>query len=233
MRSELVMEPETLAVERAPERGIPLWRYVAVIALLLATVPLVKMADNAQVGDEYARAVGLNQLPRQVAEWTGKDHTLDKVSLAELEPDDYLWRIYEDPNQIPLDLMVIYGHLKKTFHAPDFCLPGGGWQIVRKTEESVSTAGVPMRMSVFKIQAQIEGQTYQQMVLYAYLQGDNSTPSLVGHNWNLLKAHIQRDRSTGTFLRVVIPVVSTDEAAVARAKAFVTQIYPDLRKRVG
>jgi EpsI family protein len=215
------------------ERSASLVHYIVVAALLLAAMPLMKMAADAHVPDKYATGVGLNELPKQVDEWKGEDRKLDKLSLQELEPDDYVWRVYTDPNGIPLDFLVVYGHLKKTFHSPGFCLPGGGWQIDQKSEMPVDSGGLPMEMNLFHIQREYEGHDYKQVVLYTFVQGENSTPSLITHNLNLLKARMLHERSTGALVRVIIPVVSTDDVAIARAKDFINRIYPDVRKRIG
>lgn len=214
-------------------RPAALWHYLLVVALLLGALPAMKVAGTAHAPDRYATNVGLAKLPLRVAEWSGKNQELDSLSLKELQPDDYLWRTYTDPNGIPLDFMVVYGHLKKTFHSPGFCLPGGGWQIEQKSEMPVDSGGLPIDMNLFRIQRDFEGHTYKQIVLYAFVQGDRSTPSLITHNLNLLRAHMLRQRSTGALVRVVIPVVSTDDVAIARAKDFLRAVYPQVRERIG
>jgi EpsI family protein len=199
------------------------------------------MADGMKQPDEYSRDVGLKSLPASVGEWgavtfpgeKGINHELDKVSLDLLKPDDYVWRTYQDRIGVPLDFLVVYGHLKQTFHSPGFCLPGGGWQIMEKSDEPVSAGGLPIEMNLFLIQRVIQGQDVKQVVMYCFVQGDNATPSLVKHNWNLLMAHFRHTRRTGALVRVIIPVTSTQDAAVARAKDYITRIYPELRKRIG
>ena len=219
-------------VERA-NRPIALVHYIVVVVLLLGALPVLKMAGDAHVPDKYATNVGLNKLPMQVAEWNGEEMKLDDISLQQLQPDDYVWRTYTDPNGIPLDFMVVYGHLKQTFHSPGFCLPGGGWRIDLKSETPSKGGGLPIQMNLFQIQREYEGHSYRQIVLYAFLQGDRATPSLITHNLNLLRAHLRHERSTGALVRVIIPVVSTDDVALTRAKDFINRIYPDLRKRIG
>ena len=131
--------PVEAATARA-NRPISLVHYIVAVVLLLGAAPVMKMAGAAHVPDKYATNVGLDKLPLQVAEWKGKDIELDKVSLEELEPDDYVWRTYTDPNGIPLDFMVVYGHLKKTFHSP-----GLGTRLGRHVMSAgqVKVAGAP------------------------------------------------------------------------------------------
>lgn len=229
MPSETVV-PVAIEV-RTPPIGVMRW--IIVLALFLLTAPLVRMADSMKVPDQYSRSVGLRELPLVVGEWTGKDDDLDALSLDLLKPDDYVLRTYQDPVGIPLNFLVVYGHLKQSFHSPGFCLPGGGWQIMQKSEEPVTAGGLPIEMNRFLIQRVIDGHDIKQVVIYCFVQGDNATSSLMRHNWNLLMAHFQQKRRTGALMRVIIPVVSTEDVAVARAKDFITRIYPELKKRIG
>lgn len=241
MPSETIVQQSPAPNSHGPRILSTMVRYGVLLALFLLTAPLVRMADAMKQPDEFSRDVGLRNLPTQVGEWTavpsqpgkGINGELDKVSLDLLKPDDYVWRTYTDRIGIPLDYLVVYGHLKQTFHSPGFCLPGGGWQIMEKSDEPVSAGGLPIDMNLFLIQRVIRGQDVKQVVLYCFVQGDNATPSLVKHNWNLLMTHFKHTRRTGALVRVIIPVTSTQDEAVARAKDFITRIYPDMRKCIG
>jgi EpsI family protein len=220
--------------------GVPAWRFLVVFVLLVLTVPVMRMADGSEDLGKYPKKVDLTSLPRNVGpEQDGKDIDLDKVSISELDPDDYLWRVYTRPYSyrgtlypIPLDFLVVYGHKKQTFHSPGFCLPGGGWQIVSKSDAPVDADGLPMPMNLFQIQREIKGQQAKQVVLYCFVQGDRATSSLVAHNVNLLRARIRHQRPTGALVRVIVPVVTTEDEAIGRGKEFISRIYHELRKRL-
>lgn len=225
--------PDSGTPEQNAPRPVSVTRYLLAAALLLITVPLMGLADATDRESLYTGKVGLSDLPKQVNEWTGKEYPLDDLSLEQLTPDDYVWRIYEDPYGVPLDFMVVYGHLKQTFHSPGFCLPGGGWQIAAKSEAKADSSGLPVPMNLFHIQKDFEGRQYRQVVLYCFVQGDNATPSLMKHNLNLLKARLLHQRATGALVRVTVPIYSTEDVAIARAKTFINTIYPELRQRIG
>lgn len=209
-------------------------RWFIVLALFLLTVPLMRKADGMQAPDQFSHNIGLRQLPLKVAGWTcKKDEDLDALSLDQLKPDDYVLRSYQDAVGLPLNFLVVYGHLKQTFHSPGFCLPGGGWQIMEKSDEPVKAGGMPIDMNRFLIQRVIEGQDVKQVVLYCFVQGDNATPSLMTHNWNLLKTHFKQQRRTGALIRVIIPAYPTEDFAVKRAKDFLSRLYPELKQRLG
>lgn len=220
------------------DRPVTLARYITVIVLLLVTIPLAAVAQRGVSGGQYG-SVNLKNVPawKQVGEWsTHQDNTLSDIEMTELEPDDYLSRIYAHPSGLWLDYLVVYGHLKKTFHEPAFCLPGGGFNIEKTGNLEAGKQGLPVSMGYFLIQKEYEeqGQTInvKLVVLYSYLQGDHSTPNLAAHNWNLLKARMGRKVATGAFVRVIIPVAESEEAAIARATEFLKGAYPDLNKKL-
>lgn len=248
MPSEVMTEPrESVATPPAPESARParqpvsLARFIIVLALFVGTMPLMRMADGSTTLGRFPVAIGLKELPREVGpEVNGTDYDLDDFSLSQLEPDEYLWRRYTQPfvwqdktYDIPLDFMVVYGHKKSTFHSPGFCLPGGGWQIVAKSDIPLDSHGLPMPMNLFAIQRSIEGQQARQVVVYSFVQGDRATPNLIVHNMNLLRARILHERPTGALVRVVVPVVTSESEATERATEFIKAIYPDLRQRIG
>lgn len=249
MPSEILPEPKEAVAAPVPvpvdqargNRLISPLRYLLIIALFLGTMPLMRMADGSRALSGFPIKIALKDLPLEVGpEKAVEDGTLDDLSLSELEPDEYLWRRYAKAfeyqgktYQIPLDFMVIYGHQKKTFHSPGFCLPGGGWQIAAKTDASVRSERLPMPMNLFYIQREFEGREARQIVIYSFMQGDRATANLVAHNINLLRARILHQRPTGALVRVVVPVVTTEDEAIERATDFITAVYPKLRQRIG
>ena len=239
--NDSVATPATVEGPRLAKPPVALARYIVVLVLFLCTVPLMRMADGSTTLGQFPTDIGLKDLPRDVGlERNGADSDLDEISLSQLEPDEYLWRRYTKiysyqgkSYDIPLDFMVVYGHKKSTFHSPGFCLPGGGWQIVAKSDIPLDSHGLPLPMNLFAIQRSVEGQQARQMVIYSFVQGDRATSNLIVHNINLLRARILHERPTGALVRVVVPVVTSEADAVQRATDFMTAIYPDLRKRIG
>jgi EpsI family protein len=213
---------------------IPLARIIALLIVLVAAVPAARMAENGIGSSHEFGPVDLVGLPQKVDEWTkAGDHPIDGISQKELQPDDYLSRVYEDPSGFPIELLVVYGHLKMTFHSPEQCLPGGGFQIAAKAKVGTQD-GLPWDMNLFRIERKDRetGRVARAVVLYCFVQGEKATPNLIQHNINLLAAHFSRRKPTGAFVRIVVPIASTEQVAVARGKSFVRSVYPELQKRI-
>jgi hypothetical protein len=68
-------------------------------------------------------------LPSKMADWTfQRDNKADSVVRDMLQYDSIQWRAYKRGDQWA-DLLVLYGHRKRTFHLPDSCLAGAGIKI--------------------------------------------------------------------------------------------------------
>jgi EpsI family protein len=78
----------------------------------------------------------LSDLPRQIGLWQGRDlPAMNQRVLKVLGVDDYLDRLYDRPGLPPVALYVgYYGSQRQgdTIHSPLNCLPGAGWNPVRR-----------------------------------------------------------------------------------------------------
>lgn len=207
-------------------RPVALWRYLLVLALLLGCVPALRVAASEQVSEGAYGKVGLSDLPRRYNDWSViRTEKLDQVSLDELIPDDYVSRTYALPNRIWIDTLVVYGHTKKTFHSPGFCLPGGGFVIESK---EVVREGLPVPMNLFRMRKD----DVHLLVLYTFVQDNKASTTVFGHNWNLLKARLQHKRATGALIRFITPVWPDEEVTLERVNTFIRAIYPDIQARI-
>jgi EpsI family protein len=179
-----------------------------------------------------------------------REQRLDADSLRVLEPDATLWRAYECPGadeggrddlgadrppvQPSIDLLVVYGHRKKTFHSPAFCIPGGGYQVISKRQATLRLPVVEGRRgSAFDLPANamvIQKGDRRLLVCYWYAQGGETTPGLARHTLRLLWRRVLHRPATGALVRVITPI-GTDEAAGLRtASRFLAGSYPTLRQ---
>ncbi|MFC1937113.1 exosortase-associated EpsI family protein [Chloroflexota bacterium] len=85
------------------------------------------------VGKEQSDREQLNNFPRQVGDWNGINSLTSKteVQLKEaLGTDVVLLREYNQDRLVqPLFLLLVYGSLHSSFHAPSFCYPTLGYKI--------------------------------------------------------------------------------------------------------
>lgn len=173
----------------------------------------------------------LSGVPAEFGGWRSEEHKLDAVSARLLEPDAVLWRTYVDSEGRPLDFLVVYGHRKKSFHSPGFCLPGSGWEVAAKERLTLEIPGAPGG-SVEANLLRIQNKGVQQLALYWFVHGRATTPSLFQHNLNLLKSRLMRRRAFGALVRVVVPVLTTEQDALKRAVVFLKEVYPEVNRQI-
>jgi EpsI family protein len=118
-------------------------RLLAVAVALL--VPGLALGHwMASVGVESA-PVRAPQLAARVGPWTlVREERLSAEHFAMLEPDAYLWRLYEAPGRHPIWAYVaLYGGragYEAGAHDPEVCYPAQGWEIVGVRDASVPLA---------------------------------------------------------------------------------------------
>lgn len=173
----------------------------------------------------------LSSVPASFGGWRSENRQLDAVSRSLLEPDAVLWRTYVDPAGVPLDFLVVYGHRKKTFHSPGFCLPGGGWEIVSKRTVNLDLqGGNPRRVCANLFEIQNQGR--RQIALYWFAHRGGTTPSLIRHNLGLMCSRVAHQRATGALVRVLVPVLTTEDDAIRRAVLFLKRVYPEASRQI-
>ncbi len=115
------------------------------------------------------------QVPMSLPGWQGADlGPLDRVSEEMLRPDAFMNRTYSH-NGFPVNVTVVFGHAKDTFHSPGMCLLGGGWNITHKGRREVSSGD---GRDVLANQFDLQRQDARRVVLYWYASPGETTPSL-------------------------------------------------------
>ena len=206
----------------APARPNYLLLAVLLVLTQLALLPLRSRGEARGIAADPA------QFPATVGEWQGwQAEPFQEETLAELHADACLHRLYSRPDGTSVDLTVIYGHEKSTFHSPGFCLLGGGWSIIAKgiVQASVGQPGdPPVRLNRFLLQKREN----RAVVLYFYSQGRRTTTS-----WTLFQGRLFWDRlrggtGAGALVRLGVPATGEGQAADRIALEFLAQAYPAL-----
>jgi EpsI family protein len=187
------------------------------VLVILACLCLI-WAQADQPGSPSA----VGRVPLADSGWQGKDlPRLDTVALRYLQPDSYIWREYRRADQA-VNLTILYGRRKSTFHSPGFCLLSGGWNIVKKGR--VSIASGEQSVAFNKLVLQRRGQKI--VAVYAFLHGSRHTPSWLVHQGRLVMARISRRHEAGALVRVIVPVTASESRAARTAQEFLSVFYP-------
>jgi EpsI family protein len=171
----------------------------------------------------------LSALPTTVAGWTTTaSNLLDRTSQEMLRPDAYVGRVYTRSDGYPIDLTVVFGHAKETFHSPGYCLLGGGWNIIHKDRRSMALG--PDRTRVEANQFSLQRKDQRSVVLYWYASAGESSPSWLHFQYRLLRNRLSGRSPAGALVRITAPVGPSEAEAAAAAEDLAGKLYPELRR---
>jgi EpsI family protein len=180
----------------------------------------------------------LSGLPRQMGNWSMTEEIeFDNNTLKVLGVDDYVNRIYRGSEGVFINLYIGFYRSQRqgdTIHSPLNCLPGAGWNPKEKDILNVSILDSKKYRNYEINKLIIQKNTDQQVVLYWY-QGHGRVVSSEywGKIYTVLDA-IRTNRTDAALVRVISPVIGSEEAAKAKAERdagdFVKALFPLLDK---
>jgi EpsI family protein len=162
----------------------------------------------------------------------GRDEQLSDQERTVAGVSDYLLRSYESPSDSSAWFSVYVGYYAtqtegETIHSPKNCLPGNGWQALSASTAAITLAeGGTASVNRYLLQRDKE----RALVLYWY-QGRGR----VAHNeylvkWDLLRDAAVHRRSEEALVRIVVPVVDSEESALALASSVATTLIPSVQR---
>jgi len=185
------------------------------------------------------RAPLTSALPSEVRGLEGRDATISEQEAIVAGFSDYALRIYGDPEQVGSEAdgndatwaSIYLGFYTtqtdgRTIHSPKNCLPGAGWEAISSSTTDITVSGSSQAVTVNRYL--LQNGSSRALVLYWY-QGRGR----VAHNEYLVKWDLLRDAATirrtdEALVRIVVPVLSSEEAAFELA----TEIAGDLVRGV-
>ena len=205
----------------------------AMLCGLLASTAL--FLSNARKPEAELARTSFSQFPMTIGTWRAVvDPPLEKEILAVLGVDDYLSRVYYQPNAAGVGLyMGYYGSQRQgdTIHSPQNCLPGAGWEPVsegRLLMPNVDGAGRDITINRYVIQKGLD----QNIVLYWYHGRGRVIANEYWSRAMLIRDAMITNRTNGSLVRVIVPVLRRDQGnqapAEALAQEFVRAIFPSL-----
>ena len=155
--------------------------------------------------DERGAAVVFDPapLPARIADWNYvRENKADKVVSKMLQQDAIQWRTYKRGEQTA-DLLVLYGHRKRTFHLPDSCLAGAGIVITARHILPLTMPDgtvVPFRALILSKE---EGSS---IALYTFVGPAGNPTDLLGLNLGMLACRVEGRGPKGAAVRVIGPI---------------------------
>ncbi len=167
-------------------------------------VPLIQSLDN---------------FPRKIGPWEGKSMVISGPELKILNPDNYLYVDYLNPNHGSVSLWLVhYGNMvrSKFLHPPASCLQGGGG-IFKETGVLEKDSRHPINYIIY----QDRGITY--LVYYwVIVRGEWVSTDSPHNRLIVLFEGLQRRRNDGILVRLITPI-GTDPAGAHKRLAYFTE----------
>jgi EpsI family protein len=214
-------------------------RMILVSAFLLSAS--IYMLSATTVEPEPIRQ-SLNRMPLEVGSWLGqRDASFDEDVLTALGADDYLSRDYHRYDGASIDLYIGYYQSQRhggTMHSPLNCLPGAGWNPVRKGDLEITvsegrandstSAGSRHLIKVNRII--IQKGLKEQVVLYWYQSHGRVIANEYWAKIFTVIDAIRIKRTDAAMVRVTCPIdgreTRGETVAQAQATDFVCELFP-------
>jgi EpsI family protein len=219
------MKPST----KAPTNRSTGPRFALAIALIAMTAVFLQARGRTEVIPSH---LPLSSFPAQLANWDSNEIVQDKQTLEVLGPGDFMERVYQDPNaKLPyVDLFLAYFPSQRageTPHSPQHCLPGAGWNPEENVRVTLSLPGhAPFPANRYVISKGDQ----RRLVLYWFWAHDRGVASEYWAKLYLVKDAIGMNRSDGSLVRFVTPLLpgETPDAAQERILPFTSAVVPML-----
>ena len=180
------------------------------------------------------RAPLASVLPAELAAVAGRDVTLSPEERRVAGVTEYVLRDYLTVSAarvgVPSGVSVYIGYYDrqtqgKTIHSPKNCLPGGGWEPLTSTRETITTASGPITVNRYLL----HNGTQQALVLYWYQGRGHIEANEYVVKWNLLRDAALRGRTEEALVRVLVPVTDTEARAFELAAQAARAVIPGLQ----
>jgi EpsI family protein len=148
-----------------------------------------------------------------------------------LRPDAFLHRVYTREDGYPVDVTVVFGHAKDTFHSPGTCLTGDGWVIAQK--DRCRLLPQPRAKPVWANQFVLERKGKHAVALYWYASYGATDASWVEFQYHMLRNRLSGRPSSGALIRFMTPAPASDELAAEVVGSLAAQLAPDLHRAMG
>lgn len=212
-------------------KATPLARFLVVAILVGATAAFLQARRKMEI---VPPGIPIESFPRQVANWNGQDEVIDPETLRILGPGDFLSRLYSSPTRPPVDFFLAFFPSQETgdtIHSPKNCIPAAGWTPIRASVVALPVAGgrtAPANLYI------VQKGNDRQLVLYWYQAHGRITASEYLARIYLVTDAIRMNRTDGSLVRIVTPIVQPEGEAAARRRAieFAERVMPTLNRLI-
>jgi exosortase D (VPLPA-CTERM-specific) len=184
--------------------------------------------QNLPAARDLPQRSTFESFPMKIGLWSASRNYLSKAILDELWADDYLSATFQHPrhpNQIRLFIpFYAYQGSRHTAHAPQSCLLGSGWALIKSRQQSVGTGDgtdITIMTSIWK-----KGDTYIISDYFFFERGRVIINPWMNKYWLLVDA-FSRHRTDGALIRAEMPLAPGQSIVDAERvlNEFVSEVF--------
>ncbi len=199
--------------------------FIACVALMILSIAVIKSIDTRdEVIPDREQFVSF---PLHFNGWRGEQENLRQIISDTLGFTDYLLNNYSRNSGPPVNFYVAYYASQRkgiSPHSPRVCVPGGGWSItdIERTTINVENRETPLNIN----RAIIQNGRNRQLVYYWFKQRGRDIANEYWMKWYLLTDSLQMNRTDGSLVRVVTPILPSEKDADAenRLQTFLADV---------
>ena len=211
-------------------KEIPMtWKNTLAAAIIMAaTFGLLAYLSNPEL---IIPTKPFSTFPTRIGQWTGIEQRFDAEIYNILGVDDSFYATYQHPDNKWVNLYIGYYQSQREgelIHSPKNCMPGGGWNIVEskvvplKIKENPST-----QFNIIKLV--LQNGSKKQISYYWYQSRGRIISSEYMQKIYLVWDAITRNRTDGSFVRLIAPVNKDEKETLAVLEAFALDLFPILK----
>ena len=211
-----------------PKYKPPLLRSIIVSLLMAATSFYIFFFSHREA---VPLRKTFSEFPSNINGWIGTEEFFDEKVYKVLGVDDSILISYQHPDGKNIQLYTGYYQSQREgdiIHSPKNCMPGSGWDVTDTTHEDLMISGTPpQRIKVIKLV--LEKGTSKQVMLYWFQSRGRFISSEYWQKIYLVWDAIFKNRTDGSFIRLIAPVENGDVESTTRyIKLFAENLIPIL-----
>lgn len=201
------------------------YRTVTVSLIMIATAILLlnfKKVEAKKVNQP------LSEFPRIIGQWQGEPDRFDSWFYEKSGVDDSILSNFRDSNGNSVQLYVGYYESQREgdiIHSPKNCMVGGGWNIVSTEKIKIANPANSSR-PLNAVLLKMKSGAHDQLVLYWYYSRGRTITSEYFQKIYLVLDAITRQRTDGSFIRLISPVLDDEQQTLESLKKFAVDILP-------
>jgi exosortase D (VPLPA-CTERM-specific) len=205
----------------------------AILTLLaLCALSLGAEAMLGSHGEVAPQRTAFAQFPAKLASMDSVDVPLGEETVEKLDATDHINRNYslmDGASGVTINLFIAYyasQHSGSAVHSPQFCIPGGGWDIEQIQDIDNPAAGMNS-LAPAKIKRLIIRRGQQRQLVYYWFEqgGEPMTNGYLG-KFKLVSNSLFAGRTDGALIRFVSPILDNGvlEKTETKLKSFVQTV---------